>query len=690
LFLASVGLAWLGFAAYLLGVAVPRERKEAEGHWQAVLTAMADDRELAIERWVSEGMNHARTIAGIGQVIDHLQGGTRCNVQCLTGLLRNYSAANEGNPAWILDAHSETVASVGPLELDDTARAASRRGGRDDAVVMVEAAGKPWVSFMAPVRAGGTVLGWIVLARDPAVFLFPFLRLQALTSATAEAVLFERRDDAGVNLSPLRKPPHRPFALRLETRAGESEPPWRSGRHEFRHASDYAAAAVVDVTRPIAGAAWVLSVKADREEVYAEVWPGLRSQVAIFVALLSIASALGISLVRSRQAAYQRELRLSNERLLQSQKVEAIGRLAGGVAHDFNNTLNVILGHTEQALRGIDDSDPRRRNLLEIRKGSERAASLTRQLLAFSRRQVLQPRVLELNGILLETEEMLRPLLGENVELKLDLAGEPCHVLADPGQIEQVILNLVVNARDAMPSGGHLQLSTAAVSVPDPLASLRYEILPAGRYVRFSVCDDGVGMRADVKARVFEPFFTTKELGQGPGLGLSTVYGIVKQSGGFVFVESALGAGASFHIFLPRTEPAAPAPTPAREAPVLGGECILLVEDNDALRELTRETLELLGYRVLEAIDGPVALEMARHHTGAIDLLLTDVVMPKMGGTVLAERLAAEIPGIKVLFISGYTADAVGVLETGRAFLAKPFTAEALEAKVREVLAQRS
>ena len=686
----SVTLACVGFAAYLQGVFLPRARAEAEAHWRIVLTAMADDREMAIEAWITEGLNDARTIAGIGQVVDRLQGGHLCDDACLVRLLKNYSDRHGANPVWILDARSAAIVSVGPNDLAEPVLETIARGGSNVGVEMVETAGKPWVVFRIPVRRGESVIGWIAVARDPSAFLFPFLRLQALASETAEAVLFERRGSLGVNLSPLRSPPHRTLALTLPATPDQAQEPWLSSGHTFRNTTDYTHTTIFDVTRQVAATSWVLQVKADQREVYTNVWPGVRSQAAFFVALLAVLSALGVSVVRSQQAARQRELRLSNERLLQTQKVEAIGRLAGGIAHDFNNILNVILGHADLALRGTDEADPRRRSLIEIRNASERAASLTRQLLAFSRRQVLQPRVLDFNGIVLDMEKMLRPLLGDGVELKLALASDACNVLADPGQIEQVILNLVVNARDAMPSGGHLSLSTAHAKVPDPADPVRYEILPSGSYVRFSVSDDGIGMRADVKARVFEPFFTTKELGRGTGLGLSTVYGIVKQSGGFVFVESAPAEGASFHVYLPITEPAVLPPSPPAAAPAPdGGECILLVEDNDALRELTRDTLEFLGYRVIEAIDGPVAIEMARNHSGSIDLLLTDVVMPKLAGPVVAERIASLRPGIKVLFISGYTADAAGVLETGLAFLPKPFTADALAAKVREVLDKR-
>lgn len=384
-------------------------------------------------------------------------------------------------------------------------------------------------------------------------------------------------------------------------------------------------------------------------------------------------------------------LRSSNEQLLQSQKVEAIGRLAGGVAHDFNNILNVILGHSELALRTLAEADPRRRNVLEIRKASERAANLTRQLLAFSRRQVLQPRVLVLNAVIHDVEKMLRPLIGEDVELVTDCEPALGSVLADPGQLEQVILNLAVNARDAMPHGGRLSITTRNVAA-DAIEPAHRALLGGGRFVLLSVSDAGAGMSDEVQKHIFEPFFTTKPPGKGTGLGLSTVYGIVKQSDGFVFVKSASGRGTTFDIYLPRVEgvpEATEAPAPAPEVG-RGDETVLLVEDNEALRELTREMLEMDGYHVLEAETADHALELASQHP--VQLLLTDIVMPQLNGRELARRIEAIRPGLKVLYMSGYSADVVsvhGVLETGLAFLPKPFTPSDLAVKVREVLGTR-
>jgi PAS domain S-box-containing protein len=383
------------------------------------------------------------------------------------------------------------------------------------------------------------------------------------------------------------------------------------------------------------------------------------------------------------------ERRKLEERLLQSQKMEAVGRLAGGIAHDFNNMLSVITGHVELALRTSYDGDPRRRHLLEVRKAAERAASLTRQLLAFSRKQVLQPKPIDLNAVLADMNKMLQRLIGEDVDLEIQPAAGLGTVLADPGQIEQVLLNLAVNARDAMPDGGRLTLATANVDLAEADAQRR-GLAPPGRYVCLAVEDTGCGIRDEIREHIFEPFFTTKEPGKGTGLGLSTVYGIVKQSGGYIWVSSGVDRGARFDIYLPLLDqrPAQPdllAPAPQRTAKA---GTILLVEDNDALRGLVREMLEASGYTVVEAADGVEALQLVARN-GAIDLLLTDVIMPRLGGRELARRAAALRPALKVLYTSGYTADAIavqGVLEEGLAFLPKPFTPDALALKVDEAL----
>ena len=374
----------------------------------------------------------------------------------------------------------------------------------------------------------------------------------------------------------------------------------------------------------------------------------------------------------------------------QTQKMEAVGRLAGGIAHDFNNLLTAILGSVDFLRRALGPEHPEHAETEEIQKAAVRAADLTRQLLAFSRQQVLAPKVLELDALVTNLEKMLRRLIGEDVELRFAPKAARAAVRADPGQLEQVIVNLVVNARDAMPRGGKLTIETATVDL-DATYAWEHGTVEPGRYVMLAVTDTGVGIDRAARARLFEPFFTTKEFGKGTGLGLATVYGIVKQSGGYIWVYSEPGQGATFKVYLPRVEPGgeplAARPSPAR---ALGGtETILLAEDEAAVRNLARRVLEKHGYKLLLAATGRDGVQLATQHAGPIDLLVTDVVMPEMGGRELAQRLAALQPGLKVLYLSGYTDDMIvrhGVLEAGVAFLQKPFTPDTLLRKIREVL----
>jgi two-component system cell cycle sensor histidine kinase/response regulator CckA len=381
------------------------------------------------------------------------------------------------------------------------------------------------------------------------------------------------------------------------------------------------------------------------------------------------------------------------EQIRASQKMEAIGGLAGGVAHDFNNLLLVILSYTAFALDSVPEGAKIRADLLEVRKAAERAAGLTRHLLAFSRKQVLQPVSLDLNRIATGIEKMLRRILGEDVDFVLRLAPDLGRVHADPGQIEQVLMNLAVNARDAMPQGGKLTIETSNVEVDAEYAASHLALQP-GSYVQLAVTDNGCGMSEQTRARIFEPFFTTKEKGKGTGLGLSTVYGIVTQSGGNVWVYSEPGHGTTFTIYLPRglsavaTTPGVARPAEPRVM-ARGSEIILAVEDEEALRGIVRRILEGAGYTVLTAATGEEALAVAEAHAGAIDLLLADVVMPRMSGKALAQSLVALRPQLKVLYMSGYTNDAIvhrGVLEADTNFLGKPFTTAELTRKVREVL----
>ena len=383
------------------------------------------------------------------------------------------------------------------------------------------------------------------------------------------------------------------------------------------------------------------------------------------------------------------------EQFRQSQKMEAIGRLSGGVAHDFNNLLGVIIGYGEVLQDGIATESSMRPCVDEILKAGHRAAGLTRQLLAFSRQQVMDPRVLELNIVVRDMEKMLKRLIGEDIRLLTRLDGSLARIKADQGQIEQVVMNLAVNARDAMPRGGELVIETSNYYVDEKFTRQYPYPMAVGDYVLLSVTDNGIGMDAATRARVFEPFFTTKEKGHGTGLGLSMVYGVVKQSGGYIDVHSEPGQGASFRILLPVAEKeiSEPGTTKAPSELLHGSETILLVEDETSLRKLTCHLLELCGYTVLEADSGIQALNLSREHEGAIHLLLTDVVMPAMSGKILADEMLKDRPETHVVFMSGYTGQTVGqhgVLAEGSFYLQKPFTKDGLARKVREALDGRA
>ncbi|MBW2097137.1 MAG: PAS domain S-box protein, partial [Deltaproteobacteria bacterium] len=397
----------------------------------------------------------------------------------------------------------------------------------------------------------------------------------------------------------------------------------------------------------------------------------------------------------SERKKAEKEKETLEAQLNHAQKMEAIGVLAGGVAHDFNNLLTTIIGYADLALMDLQENAPAYFSVQQMRKAGRKAAALTRQLLAFSRRQTIEPEIINLNQILMESEKMLRRLIGEDIDFLTVYEQEPWHVYMDPGQVDQVVMNLVVNARDAMPKGGKLTIETTNVELDDHYFHEHGVESAPGHYVMIAVTDTGSGMDRETQSRIFEPFFTTKEMGRGTGLGLSTVFGIVKQNNGHVWVYSETGKGTTFKVYLPRSEKQGTMvkKEALSSSQIQGDETILLVEDDKALRDLATRMLEGFGYTVLPARHGNEALKLGNDHPDAIHLLLTDVVMPGMDGRDLAEKLQSERPDIKLLFMSGYTDNAVahhGVLDTGLSFIQKPFAASALARKVREVLDQQN
>lgn len=407
-----------------------------------------------------------------------------------------------------------------------------------------------------------------------------------------------------------------------------------------------------------------------------------------FLALGSLSGLLLAAIMAERDDALTKRL-LLEEQLRHSQKMEAVGRLAGGIAHDFNNLLTAIIGYTEIVLTSLDPKDERRADAEEIGRAAMRAADLTRQMLAFSRRQVLQPKIIDLNTALDKVEPMLRRVIGEDIVMTVTGKATSAFVRVDPGQVEQVVMNLVVNARDAMPQGGRLTVETADAMLDEAALADSAEARP-GAYVMLSVSDSGIGMSPEVRARIFEPYFTTKDVGKGTGLGLSTAYGIVRQSEGHISVSSEIGLGTTFRVYLPRSEaPEQVAEVSGVEKMPDGTEHILLVEDDPSVRRLSKELLNRLGYSVTEAASGRAGLALGSDDTRHFDLALCDVILGDMSGPAVAEALSALRPSIRVLYMSGYTDEAIvrtGVLDEGKPFLQKPFTPLQLAKKIRAVL----
>ena len=380
------------------------------------------------------------------------------------------------------------------------------------------------------------------------------------------------------------------------------------------------------------------------------------------------------------------------EQLMHAQKMEAVGRLAGGVAHDFNNMLTVIAGYSRMIQDELSTLDPLSCYAEEILKAADRAAALTDQLLAFSRRQIMQPRVINLNAVIGQTENMLRRLIGEDIQLVISLGADTGNIRSDPNHIEQAIVNLALNARDAMPLGGRIGIETSNAQIDETYAKTHMGVKP-GEFVMIAVSDNGHGMDSATRQNIFEPFFTTKQRGKGTGLGLSTVYGMVKQSGGDIWVYSEPGQGTTFKLYFPRVlEPASPGLTEDPRHPRPGGdETVMLVEDEAQVRDLEARILRQLGYTVLAAANGAEAMDTSRAYSGEISLLVTDVVMPKMSGKQVADALLSSRPGLRILYLSGYTENTVvhhGVLDSGVDFLTKPFSREALARKIREILSR--
>lgn len=666
-----------------------------------------------IVRWRAERLGDAGVISESPPVADAvvrwLESGRPADEKGLTTWLQSivdryhYSGANLTGPS------GEVLLAVGhDCALTEQGIAAVLEAVTKRAPVLTDlhenADGTAHIDAIAPIYTGagasGEPLAAVVLHTDAGEFLFPFIQSWPTPSETAETLLVRREGDRVLFLNELRF--QSDTALRLTFPLSDGSLPAAmavQGATGPVQARDYRGVEVLADMRAVPGSPWFMVAKVDESEALAGV--GLKSGLIFGLAFVAVASIIGGSLLvwqwglkRRYQEAYAAEsaLRASEEQLRQAQKMEAVGQLAGGVAHDFNNLLTAIMGYSELLLADEQvRALPQRGDVEEIRKAAERAGSLTRQLLAFSRRQALRPEVISPNSILMGMEPLLRRTLGEDIDLVSLTQADIGYVEVDMHQFEQVLLNLALNARDAMPNGGKLTLEVANVELGEQYCSSHPEATP-GSYVMLAVSDTGTGMDEATRMRVFEPFFTTKPPGQGTGLGLAMVHGIVKQSRGNVFVYSELGEGTTFKIYLPRV-----AERPASEGLAVphlpageGGETVLVVEDESSVRTLIERVLGAAGYRVSSFGSADDAANALDSEQVTPELLLTDIVLPGvLQGKELADRALAQIPGLRILYISGYTRNAIvhaGRLDEGVNFLEKPFTPEALARAVRQVL----
>jgi signal transduction histidine kinase/ActR/RegA family two-component response regulator len=631
-----------------------------------------------------------------------------------SGLLAALSRGHRIDYMYLLNANGRIQASSPP-------DAPAEDPERDETVARARSTGQPaWtdihrdgdriflecvIPVPGPGRGGSaTAAGYLWLRADPTRSLFPLIQAWPTLSRTAETLLVRQDGTTVTYLNELRHRRGAALTLGLPM-VREALPAARAlqGYEGVLEGRDYRGVPVLAVTRRVPGTAWALVTKVDLAEIQAPVRQRATTTIVVALALcLAVALAVGAAWQRREAQFYRRQYEAEAEhvsertqleaQLHQAQKMEAVGQLAGGIAHDFNNLLTVITGRSELALDGLPEDNLLRHDIALIQSTAERAAALTRQLLVFSRRQVTELKVLDLNAVVSGLAPMVRRVIGEDIDFATVADPNLGRVKADPAQVEQIIMNLAVNARDAMPAGGRLTIETANVELDAAYARTHVEVTP-GRYVLLSVSDTGHGMTAEVQARMFEPFFTTKEQGKGTGLGLATVHGIVKQSGGHIWVYSEPGNGTTFKVYFPRVDDVAEPVTAGAKSPAIarGSETILLVEDEEQVRALARQTLEASGYQVIAAATPAEALARASDGARPIDLLLTDVVMPEMSGAELAQKLTREHEQLRVLYMSGYTGNAIlrhGILDHGAAFLQKPFTTRTLRESVRRALQQ--